>query len=40
MHESLRNNKIIDLHEKTNFKELDSKYFKDLDFIVMYLLYL
>ena len=34
MHESLRNNKIIDLHEKTNFKELDSKYFKNLDFIV------
>lgn len=34
MHESLRNNKAIDLHEKTNFKELDSKYFMDLDVIV------
>ena len=34
MHESLRNNKQIDLHEKTNFKDFDSKYFKDIDAIV------
>lgn len=34
MHKSLRNNKKIDLHEKTNFKEFDSKYFKDIDIIV------
>ena len=34
LHESLRNNKLIDLHEKTNFKDLDSKYFRDLDAIV------
>lgn len=34
MHESLRNNKLIDLHEKTNFKDLDSKYFKDIDLAV------
>ncbi len=34
LHDSLRSNKRIDLHEKTNFKELDSKYFKDIDIIV------
>ncbi len=34
LHESLRNNKLIDLHEKTNFKDLESKYFTDLDMIV------
>lgn len=34
LHESLRNNKLIDLHEKTNFKDLDSKYFKNIDAIV------
>ena len=34
MHESLRNNKQIDLHEKTNFKDFDSKYFKNIDAIV------
>ena len=34
LHESLRNNKAIDLHEKTNFKDLDSKYFKDIDLAV------
>lgn len=34
LHESLRSNKLIDLHEKTNFKDLDSKYFKDIDMIV------
>ena len=34
MHESLRNNKQIDLHEKTNFKDFDRKYFKDIDAIV------
>ena len=34
LHESLRNNKLIDLHEQTNFKELDSKYFQDIDIIV------
>ena len=33
LHESLKNNKIIDLHEQTNFKDLDSKYFKNLDII-------
>ena len=34
LHESLRSNERIDLHEKTNFKELDSMYFKDIDIIV------
>lgn len=34
LHESLRNNKLIDLHEKTNFKDFDSKYFKNIDVIV------
>lgn len=34
LHDSLRSNERIDLHEKTNFKELDSKYFKDIDIIV------
>ena len=34
LHESLRNNKLIDLHEKTNFKDLESKYFSNLDAIV------
>lgn len=34
LHESLRNNKLIDLHEKTNFKDLESKYFVNLDAIV------
>lgn len=34
LHESLRSDKRIDLHEKTNFKELDSKYFKNIDIIV------
>ena len=34
LHESLRNNNLIDLHEKTNFKDLDSKYFNDIDVIV------
>lgn len=34
LHESLRSDKRIDLHEKTNFKEVDSKYFKDIDIIV------
>ena len=34
LHESLRNNKLIDLHEKTNFKELESKYFNNIDAIV------
>ncbi len=33
LHESLRNNKIIDLHEKTNFKNLESKYFNNIDII-------
>ena len=33
MVESLRNDPRIDLHEQTNFKELDSKYFKDIDII-------
>ena len=31
LHESLRSNKKIDLHEQTNFKSLDSKYFKNID---------
>lgn len=31
LHESLRNNEKIDLHEQTNFKNLDAKYFKDID---------
>ena len=34
MHESLRNDPRIDLHEKTNFKEFDSKYFKYIDIAV------
>ncbi len=34
MHESLRNHSRIDLHEQTNFKEFDSKYFKDIDIAV------
>src|SRR5574344_199791 len=34
LHKSLRTNKLIDLHEKTNFKDLDSKYFNDIDLIV------
>lgn len=34
MHESLRNHSRIDLHEKTNFKEFDSKYFKNIDMAV------
>ncbi len=34
MHESLRNDKRITLLEQTNFKTLDSKYFKDIDMIV------
>lgn len=34
LHESLRDNKLIDLHEKTNFKDLESKYFVNLDAIV------
>lgn len=31
LHESLRSNEKIDLHEQTNFKSLDSKYFKNID---------
>ncbi len=34
MHESLRNNPAIDLHEQTNFREFDSKYFKNIDIAV------
>lgn len=34
MHESLRDDSRIDLHEKTNFKEFDSKYFKNIDMAV------
>lgn len=33
MNESLRNNPKIDLHEKTNIKELEHKYFEGIDFI-------
>lgn len=33
LHESLRNNSKIELYEKTNFKDLDSKFFKDIDII-------
>lgn len=33
LHESLRTNSKIDLHEQTNFKELDHKYFEDIDLI-------
>lgn len=33
MHESLRNNEKIDLHEQTNIKDLEHKYFENLDFI-------
>ena len=34
MHESLRNNPKIDLHEQTNFKEFENSYFKDIDIAV------
>lgn len=34
MHESLRNNPKIDLHEQTNFKEFENIYFKDIDIAV------
>lgn len=34
LHESLRSNEKIDLHEQTNFKNLDAKYFKDIDIII------
>ena len=34
MHESLRNNPKIDLHEQTNFKEFESIYFKEIDMAV------
>ena len=34
LHESLRNDKRIELYEKTNFKELPSKFFKNIDLFV------
>ena len=34
MHESLRNDPRIDLHEQTNFKEFESSYFKNIDMAV------
>lgn len=33
MHESLRKNPKIDLHEQTNFKELEHTYFENIDII-------
>ena len=33
MHESLRNDSRIDLHEQTNFKDLDKSYFNNIDII-------
>lgn len=33
MDKSLRNNQKIDLHEQTNFKELEHKYFENIDII-------
>lgn len=33
MHEFLRNNPKIDLHEQTNFKDLEHKFFEDIDII-------
>ena len=33
LHESLRNNPKIELYEKTNFKDLSSRYFGNLDII-------
>ncbi len=33
LHESLRGNEKIDLHEQTNFKELNHKYFEQIDII-------
>ena len=33
LHNSLKNNKLIELHEETNFKDLESSYFKDIDII-------
>ena len=34
LHDSLRNDSRIDLHEQTNFKEFESSYFKDIDIAV------
>lgn len=34
MHESLRNNQKINLHEQTNFKEFESHHFKGIDIAV------
>ncbi len=34
MHETLRNNSKIDLHEQNNFKEFESNYFKEIDIAV------
>jgi len=34
MHETLRNNPKIDLHEQNNFKEFESNYFKEIDMAV------
>ena len=34
MHESLRDDPRIDLHEQTNFKEFDNKYFRNIDMAV------
>ena len=33
LHENLKNNKIIDLHEQINFKDLESKYFLNIDIV-------
>lgn len=33
LHKSLRNNKCIELYEKTNFKNLNSHFFQDIDII-------
>ena len=30
---TLKNNKLIELHEETNFKEIEGSYFKDIDII-------
>ena len=34
LYKKSKNNPKIELHEKTNFKDFDSKYFKDIDAIV------
>ena len=34
LHKTLRSNPAIDLHEQTNFKNLDSRYFQNIDMVI------